>query len=176
MLEVGRICMKIAGREAGRYCVVVKKMDESFVMVTGPKELTSVRRRRCNVSHLEPLVDVIKIKSDAPDSDVLRAYQEASITRKLGLEDVRKAGKEKPAAVPKPPSHEKKTEEKAPARRKPESGKPKPKKAAPKKAVAGKAKPPARKAGKAPSKKPAEKKAPARKPAKKPAVKAVKKK
>jgi ribosomal protein L14E/L6E/L27E len=24
-LEIGRVCMKTAGREAGRYCVVLKK-------------------------------------------------------------------------------------------------------------------------------------------------------
>jgi len=169
MLEVGRICMKIAGREAGKYCVVVKKMDESFVMVTGPKELTSVKRRRCNVNHLEPLLDVVKIKSDAPDSDVLKAYQEASLTRKLGLESGKGVRKAEPK-VPKPPKYEKPETRKAPAK------KTKPKKTATKKAKTKKPearkKRPVKKAKAAPRK--AVKK-PAAKP-KKAAKKAVKKK
>ena len=131
--------MKIAGREAGKYCVVVKKMDESFVMVTGPKELTSVKRRRCNINHLEPLLDVIKIRSDAPDSDVLKAYQEASLTSKLGLEPGDATRKERAAKVPKPSKHEKaapKKARKAETRKEKSVKKAKPaKKAAPKKAI-----------------------------------------
>ena len=50
MLEVGRICLKTAGREAGSYCVVLKKVDKEFVLVTGPRAVTSVRRRRCSSS------------------------------------------------------------------------------------------------------------------------------
>ncbi|MEM5790964.1 MAG: 50S ribosomal protein L14e, partial [Candidatus Aenigmatarchaeota archaeon] len=41
-LEVGRVCLKIAGREAGKYCVVLKKIDDNFVLITGPKSLTGV--------------------------------------------------------------------------------------------------------------------------------------
>jgi large subunit ribosomal protein L14e len=142
MFEIGRLCMKIAGREAGKYCVVVKKIDENFVMVTGPRDLTSVKRRRCNVNHLEPMMDLLKIKSDAPDSDVLKAYQEENLIRKLNLEPAKKAHKEaghKPAAKP----AEKKTEkpehkESRPAKKesKPAGKKPAPKKAKPKKPAA----------------------------------------
>ena len=96
MFEIGRLCMKIAGRESGKYCVIVKKMDDKFVMVTGPRDLTSVKRRRCNMNHLEPMIDVLKIKSDASDSDVLKADQEANLTKKLGL-----GPKEKPKAAKK---------------------------------------------------------------------------
>jgi large subunit ribosomal protein L14e len=85
MLDVGRVCLKTAGREAGRYCVIVKNVDENFVLVTGPRELTSVKRRRCNINHLEPLMDALNIKSDAPDSEVLKAYQKANLITKLGL-------------------------------------------------------------------------------------------
>lgn len=90
MFEVGRVCMKTAGREAGKYCVVVKKEDENFVMVTGPKSITMVKRRRCNINHLEPLTEKINIKSDASDADVLKAYQDASVFVKLGLEKPKK--------------------------------------------------------------------------------------
>ena len=87
MFEIGRVCMKTAGREAGKYCVIIKKEDENFVTVTGPKSLTSVKRRRCNINHLDPLTEKVNIKSDASDADVLKAYQESSVFVKLGLEE-----------------------------------------------------------------------------------------
>lgn len=96
MFEVGRVCLKTAGREAGKYCVIVKKMDENFVMVTGPKSLTRVKRRRCNINHLEPLTERIKIKSDASDGEVLKAYKEDSVFARLGLEKPKKAKKAEP--------------------------------------------------------------------------------
>lgn len=43
MLEVGQVCLKTAGREAGRYCVIVDVVDKDFVMVTGPKNITKVK-------------------------------------------------------------------------------------------------------------------------------------
>jgi large subunit ribosomal protein L14e len=96
MFEVGRVCLKTAGREAGKYCVVVKKMDENFVMVTGPKSLTHVKRRRCNINHLEPLTEKIKIKSDASDVEVLKAYKQDSVSDRLGLEKPKKMKKVEP--------------------------------------------------------------------------------
>lgn len=74
MLDIGKVCIKIAGREAGKLCTVVKKVDENFVMITGPRELTGVKRRKCNIVHLEPLEETMKIKSDAPDSEVMNSY------------------------------------------------------------------------------------------------------
>lgn len=59
-IEVGRICVKIAGREAGEKCVIVDIIDDKFVEVMG----TSVKNRRCNIKHLEPLDETIEIKSD----------------------------------------------------------------------------------------------------------------
>ncbi len=86
MLEVGRICLKTAGREAGRHCVIVKKIDDNFVMVTGPKPATNVKRRRCNILHLEPLEEKIKIKPDASDNEILNEYQKADLFSKLNIE------------------------------------------------------------------------------------------
>lgn len=101
MFEVGRVCLKLAGREAGNYCVIVKKMDEKFVMVTGPKSLTKVKRRRCNINHLEPIEEKVRIKSEASDSEVLKAYQEASLLSRLGFEKPKKGKKaEKHEAKP----------------------------------------------------------------------------
>ncbi|EKF85926.1 50S ribosomal protein L14e [Methanobacterium formicicum] len=62
-IEVGRICMKISGREAGEKCVIVEIIDDKFVEVVG----SAVKNRRCNIKHLEPLDQVIEIKSEDPE-------------------------------------------------------------------------------------------------------------
>ncbi len=84
-LEVGRVVMKIAGREAGRYAVVIKKLDENFVMITGPKPLTGVKRRRANVDHLQPTPYKLEIKEDASESEVVKAWEKSGLLSKLGL-------------------------------------------------------------------------------------------
>ena len=60
--EIGRIAVKVSGREAGRKCVIVDVIDKNFVLVTGPKTVTGVKRRRANVNHIEPLQEKIEIK------------------------------------------------------------------------------------------------------------------
>ncbi len=84
-LEIGRVCMKVAGREAGKYCVVVKKVNDAFVEVTGPKILTGVKRRRANIEHLEPLEYILQINDGAADEDVVSALEKANLMTKLGL-------------------------------------------------------------------------------------------
>jgi large subunit ribosomal protein L14e len=59
-IEVGRVCVKIAGREAGEKCVIVEIIDDKFVEVVG----TNMKNRRCNIKHLEPVDETIEIKSD----------------------------------------------------------------------------------------------------------------
>jgi len=76
-IEVGRICVKLTGREAGRKCVIVDIIDKSFVLVTGPKTVTGVRRRRTNVNHIEPLQDKMSIKRGASDDEVSEALKAA---------------------------------------------------------------------------------------------------
>lgn len=72
-IEVGRVCVKLNGRETGQKCVIVDVIDKNFVLVTGPKKLSGVRRRRTNVRHLEPTEDTIDIKKGASDEDVTKA-------------------------------------------------------------------------------------------------------
>ena len=77
IIEIGRICIKKKGREAGRRCVIVDIIDNNYVLVTGPKYLTGVRRRRANILHLEPTNDRIEIPRGASDEEVAKALQEA---------------------------------------------------------------------------------------------------
>ena len=69
-VEVGRVCLKLRGREAGRRCVIVDLVDRNYVLVTGPADLTGVRLRRVNVSHLELLDEKVEIERDASDEEV----------------------------------------------------------------------------------------------------------
>jgi len=115
-LDVGRICMKVAGREAGRYCVVLKKLDKQFVLVTGPKDLTGVKRRRCNIDHLEATADSLSVKEEASETEVIKAYEKTGFMRKFGLKrpspEVVKEAEKKVKKVEKKP--EKKKEKKKP--------------------------------------------------------------
>jgi large subunit ribosomal protein L14e len=83
LYETGRVCVKTMGREAGSLCVVIEVKDESFVLVTGPKHLSGVRRRSCNTRHLEPLETVITIAADADDESVEKAIEEAGLIEKF---------------------------------------------------------------------------------------------
>lgn len=69
-IEVGRVCVKQAGREIGKKCIVIDVMDKSFVLVTGPKKVTGVKRRRVNINHVMPLQDKVDVKRGASDEEV----------------------------------------------------------------------------------------------------------
>jgi len=84
--EIGRICFKTVGREAGQKCVIVGVIDKNFVLVTGPKSLTGVKRRRVNVSHLAFTPYKLNIKENASDEEILKTIQES------GLMDFMKEG------------------------------------------------------------------------------------
>jgi large subunit ribosomal protein L14e len=75
VIVVGRICLKTFGREIGERCVIVDVIDKSYVLVTGPKAVNGVKRRRANVKHLEPTVEAIKIKQGASDEEVISALK-----------------------------------------------------------------------------------------------------
>ena len=76
-VEVGRVYVKIAGREAGRRCVVVDVIDRNFVLVTGPVKVNGVRRRRTNIGHIEPTSLKVKITKGAGDEEIIEALKKA---------------------------------------------------------------------------------------------------
>ena len=74
-IEVGRICLKQVGRENGKKCVVIDVMDKSFVLVTGPKKVTGIKRRRVNINHVMPLQEKIDVKRGASDDEVAQVLE-----------------------------------------------------------------------------------------------------
>jgi large subunit ribosomal protein L14e len=83
MIEIGRVCMKTRGREAGKKCVVVDLIEKNFVLVTGPEKISGVKRRRCNIAHLEPLSDRIDIDRRADDEEVIKGLEESGLLEEL---------------------------------------------------------------------------------------------
>jgi len=77
--EIGRVCVKTSGREAGCYGVVVDVIDKNYALVEGPK----IRRRRVNFKHLEPIEDKIDIKKGATDTDLAAAIKKAGLEKKM---------------------------------------------------------------------------------------------
>lgn len=81
--EVGRVCVKTAGRDALRRCVLVEIIDKNFGLVTGPKNVSGIRRRKVNLSHLEPTEDKISIDKNASDDSVVKALENADLIDKM---------------------------------------------------------------------------------------------
>ncbi len=74
MYEIGRICVKLAGRDSGGEAVIVDILDDKYVLIDG-----NVRRRKCNIMHLEPSERKIAIKKGATHQTVKAAFE------KIGL-------------------------------------------------------------------------------------------
>ena len=69
MYDIGRLCLKIAGRDAGSYCLIVDKQEDKF-LVDG-----QTRRRAVNPAHLEPLDKQADIKKGADHKAVVKALE-----------------------------------------------------------------------------------------------------
>jgi large subunit ribosomal protein L14e len=76
-MEIGRICIKTLGREAGKKCVIVDLVDKNFVLITGPKAITGIKRRRANINHLRITQEKIDINRGASDEEVTEALKTA---------------------------------------------------------------------------------------------------
>ena len=95
VLTIGRMCVKTAGRDAGKRAVIVDVVDANFVMIDG-----ETRRRKCNILHLEPLDQVIDIKKGASHDDVRDVFKELKITVRDTKPKAQRAKKEISAAKP----------------------------------------------------------------------------
>ena len=75
-IDIGRICIKLTGREAGKKCIIVDIVDRNFILITGPKQLNGVKRRRVNVSHIEPTERKLNIQRSETDEELMKALDE----------------------------------------------------------------------------------------------------
>ncbi len=77
-LEPGRLVIKTAGREAGSIAVILKKIDDNFVLIDG-----QVKRRKCNIGHIETLDQKIKITKDITKQDIKKKFKELGYEIKI---------------------------------------------------------------------------------------------
>lgn len=75
MISIGRVCVKTAGRDAGQLAVVIDVLDNNTVVIDG-----QVRRRKCNVMHLEPTSKFVTVDKDASHNAVVAALKDVGIT------------------------------------------------------------------------------------------------
>ncbi len=71
MIEIGRTAIKIAGRDAGKKCIIIDILDNKFVLIDG-----ETRRRKCNILHLEPLDKVIQINKNADHNEIIKVFKD----------------------------------------------------------------------------------------------------
>tara|TARA_Y100000310_G_C20220704_1_gene595628 strand:+ start:205 stop:582 length:378 start_codon:yes stop_codon:yes gene_type:complete len=114
--SIGRVCKKLAGREAGRVCVVISKPDKQLVLIDG-----DVRRRNCNQGHLEPMTTTLELKENATTKDVVSALQNAGF-------DVTEKKKTEKKTVGEKPTKQRKTKETKKVKKEAEEKEAKPKK------------------------------------------------
>lgn len=112
MFEIGRICLKIAGRDAGKYGVVIKQEESQYVLIDG-----YTRRRKVNVKHLEPTSKLVEIKENASTEEVKKALEKAGFKEKPQRKPIKKKEEEqkkpqKKSASSKPSKQTKSKEEK----------------------------------------------------------------
>lgn len=88
LIDIGRIIVILRGRRAGKKAVIVDIIDENFVLITGPKELNGVKRRRMNIDHIMPLKFKLDIPRGADDNKVLEEIKNKEL-EKLLREEVR---------------------------------------------------------------------------------------
>jgi large subunit ribosomal protein L14e len=84
LIEKGRVCLKIAGREAGKYCIVLEQPRDGFVTVAGPKAVTGVKRRKCSIFHIEPTAHMLET-GGATDSELEAGWKSSGLIEKLGI-------------------------------------------------------------------------------------------
>ena len=74
MIEIGRLVVKIAGRDAGKKAVIVDILNDKYVLIDG-----ETRRRKCNILHVEPLSQTVKIEKNASHEYVSKALKEIGL-------------------------------------------------------------------------------------------------
>jgi large subunit ribosomal protein L14e len=75
IFDVGRVCRKTSGSEAGKLCIVLTKPDKNEVVVVGP----NVKKGKVNIAHLEPLPNTVHAGKETDAAEV------TELLRKEGL-------------------------------------------------------------------------------------------
>ncbi|HDQ59661.1 MAG TPA: 50S ribosomal protein L14e [Candidatus Woesearchaeota archaeon] len=100
MVEVGRVAIKLRGREAGKKAVIVEIVDGNFVVIDG-----NVKRKRCNVDHLALLPEKLQISSGESSESIKKIFKEKGW---LKQREAKVANKKERKGAPKPRKQQRK--------------------------------------------------------------------
>jgi large subunit ribosomal protein L14e len=112
MIDIGRLCVKTAGRDAGKKCVIIEILDDNHALIDG-----ETRRRKCNLKHLEPLAKTITVGAKRDHASIIALFKKAGLKPretkpKQKTERVKKQRKQKEKKEAKKPKAEKKAKKK----------------------------------------------------------------
>ncbi|MGI6706124.1 MAG: RNA-binding protein [Clostridia bacterium] len=89
-LEIGRVVMSKAGRDRGRYFVVVEKLDENYVMIADGDLRKIDKAKKKKYKHLKAKKELIssiqaKILSGEPvlDSEIRRSLEALGYNKRI---------------------------------------------------------------------------------------------
>ena len=85
-MKIGQLCYKIAGRESKKLCIIVDILDNTYVMIDG-----QVKRRKCNIKHLELLNKFIDIKKDESKERIISLLEKEGVKVKLTKPKIKKS-------------------------------------------------------------------------------------
>lgn len=71
IIEAGRVCLKVRGKNAGKYCVVLGKTSKNLVEVVGK----GMKKGKVNISHLEPLPKVLKVRKTSKAATIAKQLE-----------------------------------------------------------------------------------------------------
>lgn len=101
MVDVGRVVIKLTGREAGQKGVIVEILDNNFVTIDG-----NVKRRKCNIDHLALLTEKLDIKEGADSKEIKDIFKERGWLNEKEVA-VKEKRKRKGGKKPKKKAHKK---------------------------------------------------------------------
>jgi len=109
IIEKGRVCIVIKGRDAGNEVVIKEVKNKNFVIIVGEK----VKERRSNVKHLEPLSKTSKkftgkkVKQKKKTSKPKKIRKKKKVAKKPSKKKAVKPKVEKKKAPAKKPDEKK---------------------------------------------------------------------
>lgn len=78
VFEIGRICIKLSGKDVGKLCVVIDLVNDITVFVDGYG-----RRKKCNIKHLEQTAYVLNIFKGITHDDLIRVLESENMPPEL---------------------------------------------------------------------------------------------
>lgn len=67
-MEIGQVCIKTKGREAGRKVIIISELKNGKVLIDGEK----IKRKECNILHLFPLKQKLKVGKEIKHEELIK--------------------------------------------------------------------------------------------------------